>query len=69
MLFVNNYSKVFSGGFTMIDNYNESKWDKFELTGKINDYLEYKGIPTKFYSDIKGAYVDENGKGSSNIKT
>lgn len=53
----------------MIDNYNENKWYIFETTGKINDYLEYKGIPTKFYSDIKGEHSDENSKGFSNIKT
>lgn len=52
----------------MIDNYNENKWNVFELTGKINDYLEYKGIPTKFYSDIKGEYTNENSKGSGNIQ-
>ncbi len=53
----------------MIDNYNENKWDRFELTGRINDYLEYKGISTKFYSDKRGEYTDENSKGSGNIKT
>lgn len=53
----------------MIDNYNEDKWDRFELTGRINDYLEYKGIPTKFYSDVKGEYSNENSKGFSNSKT
>ncbi len=54
----------------MIDNYNENKWDKFELTGKITDYLDYKGIPTKFFSDVKGEYCfDADNKGSCNFKT
>ena len=53
----------------MIDNYTDNKWDKFELTGKSNDYLEYKGIPTKFYSNIRGEYSDDNSKGIGNIKT
>lgn len=53
----------------MIDNYNDDKWDKFELTGKIFDYLEYKGIPTKFYSNVKGEYSDANNQWAGNFKT
>ena len=51
----------------MIDNYDENKWNKFELSGRITDYLDYKGINTKFYSNIKGEVSDaDNSSGSSN---
>ena len=36
----------------MIDSYNDNKWDKFELSGRISDYLDYVGVPTKFLSNI-----------------
>ncbi|MBP1560971.1 MAG: hypothetical protein J6C96_07000 [Oscillospiraceae bacterium] len=55
----------------MIDSYDESKWDKFELSGKISDYLEYMGIPTKYFSNIKGEHADAgngNGLGDSGAK-
>ncbi len=38
--------------FAMIDSYNDNKWDKFELSGRISDYLDYVGVPTKFFSNI-----------------
>ncbi len=51
----------------MIDSYDENKWNKFELSGRIIDYLDYKGIPTKFFSDIKGEFSDaDNGNGTCN---
>ncbi len=54
----------------MIDNYDENKWNKFELSGRITDYLDYKGINTKFFSNIKGEVSDaDNSNGSSNIGT
>ena len=54
----------------MIDNYNENKWAKFELSGKISDYLEYKGIPTKYFSNIKGEHSDAgNSNGTGNSRT
>ncbi len=34
----------------MIDNYNENKWDKFELSGRVSDSLDYIGIPVKIFS-------------------
>ena len=53
----------------MIDSYNEDKWNKFELSGKISDYLEYKGIPTKYFSNIKGEHSDaDNSNGISNSR-
>lgn len=36
----------------MIDSYNDNKWDKFELSGRITDYLDYVGVPTKFFSNV-----------------
>ena len=54
----------------MIDNYDENKWNKFELSGRVMDYLEYKGIPTKFFSNIKGELSDaDNGNGIGNSGT
>lgn len=51
----------------MIDNYNENKWDKFELSGKISDYLDYIGIPTKFFSGVKEERINaDNGSGAGN---
>lgn len=38
----------------MIKANTESKWDRFEASGKVSDYLEYKGILIKNYSNIKG---------------
>lgn len=54
----------------MIDNYNENKWDKFELSGRVTDYLDYKGIPAKYFSNIKGERSDaDNGDRSGNSGT
>lgn len=36
----------------MIDSYNDNKWNKFELSGRVSDYLDYVGVPTKFFSNI-----------------
>ena len=36
----------------MIDSYNDNKWDKFELSGRISDYLDYVVVPNKFFSNI-----------------
>ncbi|MDR0947121.1 MAG: hypothetical protein LBM87_05190 [Ruminococcus sp.] len=33
----------------MTDNFSEQKWNQFEATGKISDYLEFKGV--KNFSD------------------
>ncbi|MDR0974710.1 MAG: hypothetical protein LBL80_03345 [Ruminococcus sp.] len=37
----------------MTENYNEMKWNTFEASGKIADYLQYKGINTKTFTDMK----------------
>lgn len=51
----------------MIDNYDENKWNKFELSGRVTDYLDYRGIPTKYFSNIKGEHSDvDNGGGTGN---
>ncbi|MCM1023937.1 MAG: hypothetical protein NC395_07750 [Prevotella sp.] len=41
----------------MTDSYNENKWNKFELSGRISDYLDYVGISTKFFSNITAAEI------------
>ena len=54
----------------MIDNYDENKWNKFELSGRVTDYLDYKGVPTKYFSNIKGEHSDaDNSGGSGNSGT
>jgi hypothetical protein len=35
----------------MTENYNEMKWNTFEVSGKIADYLQFKGISTKSFTD------------------
>ncbi len=54
----------------MIDSYDENKWNKFELSGRVMDYLDYKGIPTKFFSNIKGEHSNaDDGNGACNSGT
>ncbi|MDE5859729.1 MAG: hypothetical protein K2H23_05025 [Oscillospiraceae bacterium] len=54
----------------MIDNYDENKWNKFELSGRVTDYLDYKGVPTKYFSNIKGERSDvDNSGGTGNSGT
>lgn len=33
---------------------NNNKWTAFENSGKISDYLSYKGIEIDSFSDLKG---------------
>lgn len=49
----------------MLDNYNENKWDKFELSGRISDYLDYVGIPTKIFSNITAAEIPDSAAGGT----
>lgn len=52
----------------MIDNYNENKWDKFELSGRISDYLDYVGVPTKIFSNITASEAsDPAGNGADGV--
>lgn len=54
----------------MIESYTENKWNKFELSGRVTDYLEYKGIPSKNFSNIKGEHTNaDNGDGTCNSGT
>lgn len=55
----------------MIESNCETKWSQFESSGRISDYLEYKGITTKNYSNIKGEQriVDDDSERSGNIGT
>lgn len=53
----------------MTDNYNENKWDKFEISGKVSDYLDYKGITTKSFSNVKGEHSDaDNNSGTGGFR-
>jgi hypothetical protein len=35
----------------MTENFTEMKWNKFEASGKVADYLQYKGISAKTFTD------------------
>jgi hypothetical protein len=35
----------------MTENFTEMKWNKFEASGKVADYLQYKGVNTKTFTD------------------
>ncbi len=49
----------------MTDSFNENKWSQFEISGKVSDYLEYKGINTKKFSNVKGEHSDaDNSSGA-----
>lgn len=47
----------------MTDSFSENKWSQFEISGKISDYLEYKGVNTKNFSNIKGEHSDADNNG------
>lgn len=51
----------------MTINYNEDKWDVFETSGRISDYLAYKGI---LLSNSKGdnQVADGNSQGTCDIR-
>ncbi len=50
----------------MIETYG-SDWDKFERSGRVDDYLQYRGVNRKSFSGIKGEQTDDNCKWNSNI--
>jgi hypothetical protein len=35
----------------MTENFSEQKWTAFEASGKISDYLQYKGVNAKTFTD------------------
>jgi hypothetical protein len=35
----------------MTENFTEQKWNTFEASGKIADYLQYKGVNSKSFTD------------------
>ncbi len=49
----------------MTDKFSGS-WEKFEHSGRVDDYLEYKGINFKSCSAVKGELLDDNSKGTGN---
>lgn len=49
----------------MIDSYNDNKWNKFELSGRVSDYLDYVGVPTKFFSNITMSEASNPSGGSA----
>ncbi len=52
----------------MTENYSDKSWSAFENSGRITDYLSYKGIYVQPVSSLKGeaAYADnDSGRGNS----
>ncbi|MDR0987411.1 MAG: hypothetical protein LBL98_06965 [Ruminococcus sp.] len=43
----------------MTENYNDMKWNTFEASGKITDYLQYKGINSKTFTDMKNQMAED----------
>lgn len=43
----------------MIETYDD-KWNKFESSGKVADYLNFKGMTTKTYSGVTTSKDDIN---------
>lgn len=50
----------------MTDTYKNS-WDRFEHSGRVDDYLAYKGINCKCFSAAKGERTDDNNEGNSDF--
>jgi hypothetical protein len=42
---------LFSEVVIMTETFGDSKWNTFETTGKVADYLQYKGINSKNFTD------------------
>lgn len=42
----------------MTDSFTEERWRTFENSGRISDYLFYKGIGVKTISSLKGERSD-----------
>jgi hypothetical protein len=49
----------------MTENFTEQKWNTFEASGKIADYLQYKGVNMKNFSD-KNVTVSAGGITAAN---
>ncbi len=45
---------------------SDELWNKFVLTGKINDYLEYKTNSGVNGAMLKAVNIDDHGDGSDN---
>lgn len=42
----------------MTDTFTENRWNAFENSGRVSDYLYYKGIGVKSISSLKGELSD-----------
>lgn len=49
----------------MIEPYNDERWNAFENSGRIADYLEYRGVGVKKLPVSKGAQDDAHNDGGS----
>jgi hypothetical protein len=43
----------------MTENFTEQKWTAFEASGKIADYLQYRGLNTKNFTDKNVSVTNE----------
>ncbi len=53
----------------MTETFTEDRWNIFENSGRVADYLYYKGIGSKSISSLKGerSHAENNG-GSSSLR-
>ncbi|MGN0642333.1 MAG: hypothetical protein ACI4JJ_04235 [Huintestinicola sp.] len=52
----------------MTEVYTDEKWNTFENTGRVSDYLAYKGIGVKSFSEVKGELADaDDNRGCGHI--
>ncbi len=52
----------------MTESFSDKQWRIFESTGRIADYLAYRGIGVKSISDLKGEKTDaSHDRGNSDL--
>lgn len=51
----------------MTETFTDERWNTFESSGRVSDYLAYKGIGSKSISSPKGemSHADNNGGNGS----
>lgn len=49
----------------MTEDFSENRWNIFENSGRVSDYLYYKGIGVKSISSLKGELTDAHNNGGN----
>lgn len=49
----------------MTETFSDDRWNAFESSGRVSDYLFYKGIGVKSISSVKGESVNAHDNGGS----